>query len=178
MILDHNDGLLIPVKKKIHEIYLFPLVFLSQFLHPSLGQSQSVEVSEHWYHEVTADKHEHFLWSMTPGNTTVRISSKKEHGETSLVCHSYSRQLMALLMWNLIEHSLLLYTTENETTLPGWDKKKTRRPTAFMLTTKFMGAQLSELLEYVNLQHRYLTALHLSESDLLGKTSEKLCSNL
>ena len=64
----------------------FPLVFLSLFLHPSLGQSQSVEVIEHWYHEVTGDKHEHFLWSMTPGSTTVRISSKKGHEETSLVC--------------------------------------------------------------------------------------------
>ena len=48
--------------------------------------------------------------------------------------------------WNLIEHSLRLYIKENETTLPGWDKKKTRRPTAFMVSTKLWGSHLSELL--------------------------------
>jgi len=93
--------------------------------------------------------------------------------------------LMALLIWNLIEHSLRLYITENETTLPGWDKKKTRRPTAFMMSTKFMGLTLVRVAgickftsQLTDTQHRYLTALHLSENDLLGKTSGKISSNL
>lgn len=84
--------------------------------------------------------------------------------------------LMALLIWNLIEHSLRQYITESGTTLPGWDKKKTRRPTAFMMSTKFMGLTLVRVAgvckftsSLTDTQHRYLTALRLSENDLLGK---------
>ena len=91
--------------------------------------------------------------------------------------------LIALMIWNLIEHNLRQYITENETTLPGWDKKKTRRPTAFMMSTKFMGLTLvrvAGVCRFTSLltdtQHRYLTALRLSENDLLGITSEKISS--
>ena len=84
--------------------------------------------------------------------------------------------LIALLIWNLIEHSLRLYIKENETTLPGWDKKETCRPTAFMMSTKFMGLTLVRVAKLcrftsplTDTQHLYLTALRLSENDLLGK---------
>ena len=52
------------------------------------------------------------------------------------------------------------------TPLPGWDKKATERPTAFMMITKFAGVivlklgdhrQLAQPLSLV--QQRYLTAL-------------------
>ncbi len=89
--------------------------------------------------------------------------------------------LMALMIWNLIEHSLRSYISENETTLPGWDKKKTRRPTAFMMSTKFMGLTVIRVAgickftsPLTDTQNRYLTALRLSEDDLLGKTSGKI----
>lgn len=84
--------------------------------------------------------------------------------------------LMALLIWNLIEHSLRRHITENKTTLPGWDKKKTRNPTAFMMSTKFMGLTLVRVAgickftsPLTDTQRRYLTALRLSENDLLGR---------
>ena len=84
--------------------------------------------------------------------------------------------MIALLIWNLIEHSLRLYIKENETTLPGWDKKETCRPTAFMMSTKFMGLTLVRVAKLcrftsplTDTQHLYLTALRLSENDLLGK---------
>jgi len=87
--------------------------------------------------------------------------------------------LIALLIWNLIEHSLRQYIAQNETTLPGWDKKKTRRPTAFMMSTKFMGLTLIRVAgicrfasPLTDTQHRYLIALCLSQDDLLRKLSK------
>jgi hypothetical protein len=83
--------------------------------------------------------------------------------------------LISLLVWNLIEHTLRQYIKEYEVTLPGWDKKQTTRPTAFMMSTKFMGLQVVRVAGICRLataltdgQKRYLNALDLSEADLLG----------
>jgi len=83
--------------------------------------------------------------------------------------------LMSLLVWNLIEHTLRQYIKECEVTLPGWDKKQTTRPTAFMMSIKFMGLQVVRVAGICRLtapltdgQKRYLDALNLSEADLLG----------
>lgn len=46
--------------------------------------------------------------------------------------------LIALLIWRLIERSLRNYVKETGQTLPGWDGRRTTRPTAFMMTTKFI----------------------------------------
>ncbi|KPA10663.1 hypothetical protein MHK_009129 [Candidatus Magnetomorum sp. HK-1] len=37
------------------------------------------------------------------------------------------------------------YIYESETTLPGWDKKRTKRPTSFMMLTKFMGMMIIKI---------------------------------
>jgi transposase len=83
--------------------------------------------------------------------------------------------LISLMVWNLIEHTLRQYIKECEVTLPGWDKKQTTRPTAFMMSTKFMGLQVVRVSGICRLaapltdgQKRYLNALNLSEADLLG----------
>jgi len=83
--------------------------------------------------------------------------------------------LISLMIWNLIEHTLRQYIKEYEVTLPGWDKKQTTRPTAFMMSTKFMGVQVIRVAGMCRLatpltdgQKRYLNALDLSEADLLG----------
>ncbi len=83
--------------------------------------------------------------------------------------------LMALLVWNLIEHCLRQHVQEYSVPLPGWDKKPTQRPTAFMMSTKFMGlmiikmAQVCRLVSsFTDVQSQYLTALNLSEEDLLN----------
>ena len=83
--------------------------------------------------------------------------------------------LISLMVWNLIEHTLRQYIKECEVTLPGWDKKQTTRPTAFMMSTKFMGLQVVRVAGMCRLatpltdgQKRYLDALNLSEADLLG----------
>ena len=50
--------------------------------------------------------------------------------------------LIALLIWNLIEHVLRQHVDKENVDLPGWDNKPTRRPTAFMMSTKFLGVQV------------------------------------
>ncbi|HKQ06178.1 MAG TPA: IS1634 family transposase [Blastocatellia bacterium] len=74
--------------------------------------------------------------------------------------------LLALLLWRLMERTMRTYVDTTRTPLPGWDKKATARPTAFMMITKFAGVivlkcghgrQLARPLSVV--QQHYLTAL-------------------
>ena len=73
---------------------------------------------------------------------------------------------LALLLWRLMERAMRTYVDTTSTPLPGWDKKATERPTAFMMVTKFVGVivlklghdrQLARPLSVV--QQHYLTAL-------------------
>ncbi len=86
--------------------------------------------------------------------------------------------LMALLVWNLIEHVLRQYVAQRDVQLPGWDNKPTRRPTAFMMSTKFLGLQTVRAGDLCRLakpltpvQRRFLEALGLTESHLLMPSS-------
>jgi hypothetical protein len=74
--------------------------------------------------------------------------------------------LLALLIWRLMERAMRRHVDTTSTPVPGWDKKVTERPTAFMMVTKFAGVivlklgrdrQLGRPLSAV--QHHYLTAL-------------------
>jgi hypothetical protein len=65
-----------------------------------------------------------------------------------------------------MERTMRTYVDTTRTPLPGWDKKATERPTAFMMITKFAGVivfkcghdrQLARPLSVV--QQQYLTAL-------------------
>ena len=47
--------------------------------------------------------------------------------------------LISLLIWHLIEHAMRTDLVARHTTLPGWDNKPTRRPSAYMMTWKFKG---------------------------------------
>jgi hypothetical protein len=47
--------------------------------------------------------------------------------------------LLALLIWRLMERAMRRHVDTTSTPLPGWDKKATERPTAFMMVTKFAG---------------------------------------
>src|SRR6266850_1663185 len=79
--------------------------------------------------------------------------------------------LLALLLWRLVERSLRVHVETTGSTLPGWDKKETQRPTAFMMLTKFagvlvlkVGAQRHLARPLSAVQQQYLTALGLSVS--------------
>jgi len=74
--------------------------------------------------------------------------------------------LISLLIWRLIERSMRLYIDKNQVTMPGWVKRRTKRPTSFMMSTKFHTVlviksgkhrQLAKPLNPVHLE--YLKAL-------------------
>ena len=77
--------------------------------------------------------------------------------------------VIALLIWRLIERTLRRYVDETGETLPGWDGKRTKRPTSFMMTTKFINVFVCkidghrELLSPLTSQQlEYLKALGLT----------------
>lgn len=74
--------------------------------------------------------------------------------------------LIALLIWRLMERSMRMYVEKTGNAMVGWDKKNTKKPTAFMMTTKFSGIMVITLGGYRQLakplkdyQLEYLVAL-------------------
>lgn len=74
--------------------------------------------------------------------------------------------LLALLLWRLVERTLRGYVETTGTSLMGWDKKATQKPTAFMLMTKFaavmvikVGGQRQLAPPLSSVQQSYLNAL-------------------
>lgn len=74
--------------------------------------------------------------------------------------------LIALLIWRLMERNLRHYVEENDDYLPGWKKRVTKKPTAFMMSTKFInvlvitvGKQRKLAKPLNNVQLDYLIAL-------------------
>ncbi len=77
--------------------------------------------------------------------------------------------LLALLIWRLMERSLRLYVEENDDFLPGWRKRVTKKPTAFMMSTKFInilvitvGRQRKTARPLNNVQLDYLRAMRVN----------------
>jgi transposase len=76
--------------------------------------------------------------------------------------------LISLLIWRLIERAMRQYIEENKTTMSGWVKRRTKRPTSFMMTTKFhtllvikSGAQRQFAKPLRPVQLEYLKALDI-----------------
>jgi transposase len=74
--------------------------------------------------------------------------------------------LLALLLWRLVERTLRVHVETTGTTLTGWDKKATQKPTAFMMMTKFstvivlkVGSQRQLAPPLSTIQQQYLLAL-------------------
>jgi transposase len=74
--------------------------------------------------------------------------------------------LLALLLWRVMERTMRLYVDTTKTPFPGWDKKTTERPTAFMMMTKFAAVIVLKQGQHRHLarplsgvQQQYLTAL-------------------
>ena len=45
--------------------------------------------------------------------------------------------LLSLLIWRLIEYNMRRYAKENNRDLPGWEKRRTYKPTSFMVMSSF-----------------------------------------
>ena len=77
--------------------------------------------------------------------------------------------LVSLLIWRLMERSNRQYVKEHNCTLPGWVRRQTKKPTAFMMTAKFasvlviaVGHQRQLARPLKDFQLEYLKALGVS----------------
>lgn len=84
--------------------------------------------------------------------------------------------LLSLLTWSLMEHVMRGHLKRTDSTISGWDRKPTTKPTTFMMTTKFKGVLVAKIAEewYFTApltpeQQQYVRALGLSEEALLRK---------
>jgi transposase len=82
--------------------------------------------------------------------------------------------LIALLIWRLMERSMRLYLDSEDITITGWVRRKTKKPTSFMMSTKFVSVlvvkdgrhrQFARPLKPV--QHEYLKALGVSPENFV-----------
>lgn len=74
--------------------------------------------------------------------------------------------LISLLIWRLMERSMRQYVETNDCTLPGWVRRQTKKPTTFMMTTKFTSIMVITVGRHRQLakplktyQQEYLKAL-------------------
>ena len=51
--------------------------------------------------------------------------------------------IIALMVWRLMERSMRAHVENAKTTLPGWDRRNTDKPTAFMMTTAMTGIMVA-----------------------------------
>ena len=77
--------------------------------------------------------------------------------------------LTTLLIWRLMERTMRQSIEDTGEPISGWDHKPTRRPTSFMMTTKFSGVIVIKIgpkrmlnREFSAEQHQFLRALHVS----------------
>lgn len=84
--------------------------------------------------------------------------------------------LISLLAWNLLEHVMRAYLKRTDSTLSGWNRRPTNKPTTFMMTTKFKGVLVAKIGDewYFTAplskeQLQYVQAMGLTEESLLRK---------
>ncbi|WP_299983709.1 IS1634 family transposase [Desulfobacula sp.] len=78
--------------------------------------------------------------------------------------------LLSLLIWRLIEYNMRRYAKDNKRDLPGWVKRRTYKPTTFMLMASFQYLMILKIGKHRRLnrpltqnQREYLRALGLNE---------------
>jgi transposase len=89
--------------------------------------------------------------------------------------------VLALLIWRLMERTMRLNLRESESTITGWEKRQTSRPTSLMLTTKFVGilvlvssSQIRLARPLNHLQLQYLKILELTPEIFLNPFGHNL----
>jgi transposase len=74
--------------------------------------------------------------------------------------------LSSLLIWRLMERTMRRSIEQRDEPIPGWDRKPTRRPTSFMLTTKFSGVMIIKIGQQRRLNGEFSTEQKLFLSTL------------
>jgi transposase len=80
--------------------------------------------------------------------------------------------LVSLLIWRLMERSMRQYVEAEGCTLPGWVRRRTKKPTAFMMTTKFASIMLVTIGEQRQLA-KSLKPVQLEYLKALGVTADE-----
>ena len=77
--------------------------------------------------------------------------------------------LLSLLIWRLIEREMRQYVEREKRDLPGWKKRRTKRPTSFMLMTNFQRIMILKIGDnrrlnkpFTEKQMEYLVSLRVS----------------
>ena len=47
--------------------------------------------------------------------------------------------VLSLMIWRLMERTMRMFLKERQTTITGWEKRQTAKPTSFMMTTRFLS---------------------------------------
>jgi len=79
--------------------------------------------------------------------------------------------LISLLIWRLMERSMRKYVEANDCTLTGWEGRPTKKPTSFMMTTKFAGILVITIGKHRQLA-RPIKALQREYLQAMGVTAE------
>lgn len=76
--------------------------------------------------------------------------------------------MLALRRWRLVERARRVHGEPTGNTVPGWDKKATQKPPAFMMMTKFATVMVRKVGAHRQLVHprspihqHYLLALNV-----------------
>jgi transposase len=75
--------------------------------------------------------------------------------------------VLSLLVWRLMERTMRLSLKETGSTIMGWDKRQTSRPTSFMMTTYFPSAPVIQTTEG-RMLGKPLKPVQLSYLNILG----------
>lgn len=77
--------------------------------------------------------------------------------------------VLSLMIWRLMERTMRMFLKEQKTTITGWEKRQTQKPTTFMMTTRFLSVMvlrttLGRLLgnPFDDIQLAYLKALGMT----------------
>ena len=79
--------------------------------------------------------------------------------------------LISLLIWRLMERFMRQYFEVNDCEITGWVRQKTKKPTTFMMTTKFSSVMVIAIGNHRQLT-KPLKEIHREYLNALGITSE------
>lgn len=85
--------------------------------------------------------------------------------------------LLSLLIWNLIQRQMRMYLDKTKSTIEGLDRRKTNRPTSYVLTTKFRYVQIIRCGN-IRMLKKPLKPVQLAYLQALGLTEEIFISSL
>ena len=79
--------------------------------------------------------------------------------------------VLALMIWRLIERTMRQTLQENQDKVPGWDRKPTDKPTAFMMSTKFSSMGILKIGGIRRFNHP-INDTQLKYLEILGLTMD------